>query len=68
MIISKILERTVKRRRRKGGKNTKKENLGKRRKRRRSQSTARNHNYIRLHGSCTIVGRLKRSERKTLVQ
>ena len=60
MIISKILERKVKRGGRKGGNNSRKENLGKGRKgrkKRRSQSTARNHNHVRMHDSCTIVGR-----------
>ena len=45
---------------RKGGKNTRKESLGERRKgrkKRRCQSTARNHNHVRMHDSCTIVGR-----------
>ena len=73
MIISKISERKVKGRKRIGGKDTRKENLGERRKGRRrrrrgyktfeavkchrSQSGARNHNHIRLHDPCTIVGR-----------
>ena len=70
MIISKISERKVKGRKRIGGKDTRKENLGERRKGRKKrrrgyktfeavkcQSGARNHNHIRLHDPCTIVGR-----------